>query len=117
MHPSLRAALCGLALAAGALSAQTLQPVALNGAQPSAYQQAIDAFRGQRYAGAFARFARLADAGHVPSAQIALLMAQHGQALFGSDWAATPVQQQRWNALTINAARGRLDFLDNERGD
>ena len=28
-----------------------------------------------------------------------------------------PAQQMRWNALVINAARGRLDLDDNERGD
>jgi len=46
-----------------------------------------------------------------------LLMVRHGPALFGSDWFATPAQQMRWNALVINAARGRLDLEDNERGD
>lgn len=117
MHPTLRAALCGLTLVAGTLCAQTLHPVALTGAEQASYRQALEAFRGQRYAGAYARFARLADAGHVPSAQIALLMVQQGPALFGSDWAASPGQQRRWNALTINAARQRLDFVDNERGD
>ena len=44
-------------------------------------------------------------------------MVRHGPALFGSDWFATPAQQMRWNALVINAARGRLDLEDNERGD
>lgn len=117
MHKTLRAAVIGLAALAANLSAQTLQPAALNAAQQASWRQALDAFHGQRYAGAYARFARLADAGHVPSAQIALLMVQHGHALFGSDWAATPGQQQRWNALAVNAARGRLDFADNERGD
>lgn len=106
-----------LALAAFAVQSQSIQPVALSAGQQASYAQALQSFREQRYAGAYARFARLADAGHVPSAQIATLMVEHGMVLFGSDWAATPGQQQRWNALLVNAARGRSAFLDNERGD
>jgi hypothetical protein len=115
MRTVLSAAVLGLA--AFAAPAQSIQPVALSAGQQASYVQALQSFRDQRYAGAFARFARLADAGHVPSAQIATVMVQHGVALFGSDWAVTPGQQQRWNALLINAARGRSAFLDNERGD
>ncbi|MBX3606230.1 MAG: hypothetical protein KF788_13200 [Piscinibacter sp.] len=100
-----------------AVPAQSIQPVALSAAQQASYVQALQAFRERRYAGAFARFSRLADAGHAPSAQIAMLMVQQGEPLFGSDWAATPGQQRRWNALLVNAARGRSDFLDHERGD
>ncbi|MCW5662670.1 MAG: hypothetical protein KIT35_02445 [Piscinibacter sp.] len=112
MRQTLWAALFGLTAIAGSLSAQTLPPSAAPG-----FERALESFRGQRYAGAYARFAQLADAGHVPSAQIALLMVQHGRGLFGSDWSATPDQQRRWNALVINAARGRLDYPDNLSGD
>jgi hypothetical protein len=90
----------------------------LRGAAQSAWQaQAVQAFRAGRYAAAYARFAALADGGDVPSAQIALLMVRQGPSLFGSEWFATPAQQMRWNALVVNAARGRLDIEDNERGD
>ncbi|MGD9834985.1 MAG: hypothetical protein AB7U92_19695 [Piscinibacter sp.] len=87
-------------------------------AEPQArFDQATQAFRGGRHAHAYARFAALADAGHVPSAQIALVMHRHGSGLFGSDWAATPWQQERWTALVVNAARQRIDVEDNDRGD
>lgn len=87
-------------------------------AEPQArFEQAQRVFRLGRHAGAYGRFAALADAGHVPSAQIALVMQRHGSGLFGSDWSATPAQQQRWTALVVNAARQRIDVEDNERGD
>lgn len=87
-------------------------------AEPQArFEQARQAFRSGRHAQAYARFAALADAGHAPSAQIALVMYRHGLALFGSDWAATPWQQQRWTALVVNAARQRIETDDHQRGD
>lgn len=110
-HP-LWAALFGLSAAAGSLYAQTTTLP-----QPVAFERAAEQFRAQRYAGAYARFMQLADAGHVPSAQVALLMLQQGRALFGSDWTATPEQQRRWNALVINAARNRIDLPDDLSGD
>jgi hypothetical protein len=106
-------------LAAQALDvqAQPVQPLALAAAQQAVYQQAQQHFRSGRRAAAYGRFAALADAGHAPSAQIALLMQRQGLELFGTAWDATPAQQQRWNALVVNAARGRIDAEDNERGD
>ncbi len=53
--------------------------------QRAVYDRAVDAFRAQRYPAAFGRFAELADAGHVPSARLALVMLQNGPALFGSE--------------------------------
>lgn len=81
------------------------------------FDQARRAFRDGHHAHAYARFAALADAGHVPSAQIALVMHSQGLALFGSDWSATPWQQERWTALVVNAARQRIGVEDNERSD
>lgn len=113
-----------LSLTAAALLAGCLQDVPVEPgpirptAEPQArFEQATQAFRGGRHAQAYARFAALADAGHVPSAQIALVMHRHGLGLFGSDWAATPWQQARWTARVVNAARQRIDLEDNERGD
>lgn len=97
--------------------AQALQPVALAPAKLAVYAQAQQDFRRGLRAAAYGRFAALADAGHVPSAQIALVMQRHGAELFGTDWDATPAQQRRWTALVINAARSRIDAEDNERGD
>lgn len=100
-----------------AMNAYDARDPSLTLAQRGSLAQAEQAFREQRYATAYGRLATLADAGHVPSARLALVMHDHGPALFGSDWAATPAQQRRWNALVINAARQRIDFLDSERGD
>ena len=115
------ALLLGLARAAAAISkslpAQALKREVRGAALSARQAQAEHDFRAGRYAAAYASFAALADAGHAPSAQIALLMVRRGTALFGSDGFATPAQQMRWNALVINAARGRLDLEDNERGD
>ena len=97
--------------------AQPMQPLALAPSHLAVYAQAQQDFRSGRRAAAFGRFAALADAGHVPSAQIALLMQRQGIELFGAAWDATPAQQRRWIALVINAARSRIDAEDNERGD
>lgn len=97
--------------------AQPMQPLALAPSHLAVYAQAQQDFRSGRRAAAFGRFAALADAGHVPSAQIALVMQRHGAELFGAAWDATPAQQRRWTALVINAARARIDAEDNERGD
>lgn len=113
------ALLLGLAVASvsPALPAQALKAELRGAAQSARQARAEHDFRAGRYAAAYASFAALADAGHAPSAQVALLMLRRGPALFGSDWFATPAQQMRWNALVVNAARGRLDIEDNERGD
>jgi hypothetical protein len=79
-------------------------------ALPSAVQEtyafAVKSFRQHRYAAAYGRFARLADAGHVPSAQVALMMYSNGPMLFGSQWDATPEQVEYWRALVLKDDRG-----------
>ncbi len=89
----------------------------LSTVQKATYAHAVQSFREQRYSAAYGRFAQLADAGHVPSAQLALVMYRNGPSLFGSEWSAAPSQQRAWNALVINSARSSIDFADNERGD
>ncbi len=92
-------------------------------AQPAAslserHAAAVRLFREGRYAGAYGRFAELADAGHLPSAQLVLAMYSQGNELFGSRWSATPDQRRRWNALIINAARQRIELPDTgDKGD
>ena len=81
-------------------------------AQEGLHAEATLAFRAGRFAAAYGRFMQAADAGHVPSARLALLMFENGRTLFGSDWAASADQQRRWNALAVNAARGRLVIAD-----
>ena len=93
------------ALESAALRAQDNSAVAAAAAQGLAFEQAARDFREKRYPAAYGRFARLADAGHVPSACIALLMVRDGRALFRNDWYATPDQLRRWSAMTIQAVR------------
>ena len=80
--------------------------------QKALYADAVQLFRERRFPAAYGRFVRLADAGHVPSAQLALLMYTNGLELFGSDWDATPDQQMHWTDLTANRPRSRYGFAD-----
>jgi hypothetical protein len=89
---------------------------AAGGVDP-AYEQAAAAFRTQRYPAAYGLYTRLADAGHAPSARLALVMADHGALLFGRAWYASPDQQRRWNALVANDARTRTVAADSAAGD
>lgn len=99
---------CAAALAAPNLRAADDKPMqVLSPEQAKVEAEALNAFRQRRYSAAFGRFAELADAGHVPSAEIALMMSRHGATLFGSEWDTSVPRQARWNALVINSARGR----------
>jgi hypothetical protein len=79
--------------------------VRLSAHQQSVYASAVDAFRQHRYSAAYGRFAQLADDGHAPSAQLALVMYQNGPMLFGSNWDATPEQIEYWRELIIKDER------------
>lgn len=111
------AAILSLLLTAQATGARAeqVQP-ALSDVQLATYADAVRSFREQRFSAAYGRFAHLADAGHGPSAQLALLMYMNGQTLFGANWSASPDQQRRWSALGADALRGRY-FEDNDPGD
>jgi hypothetical protein len=100
---------------APAREAPTKAPAPLS--QAEHYASATRWFREGRHAAAYGRIAALADAGHVPSAQLALVMHDQGRALFGSDWSASPDQRRRWNTLAVNAARQRVELPDNDGGD
>jgi hypothetical protein len=91
---------------------QTLTP-----AQAKVQAEALIAFREQRYSAAFGRFAALADAGHVPSAEIALVMLRYSTTMFGSDWSASTPQQASWHALVINNTRSRAVVLDGGKAE
>ena len=98
------------ALQSTALRAQGNGADTAAAAQSLAFEQATREFRQQRFPAAYGRFAKLADAGHVPSACIALLMVRDGRLLFRNDWYATPEQLRRWSAMTIEAARQPLQM-------
>jgi hypothetical protein len=92
--------------------AQDDQTIALSTAQKAVYTAAVQSFRERRYSAAYGRFAQLADAGHVPSAQLALVMVSNGPTLFGTRWSVAPDQQRRWSALVINSTLSSLHFVD-----
>jgi len=78
-------------------------PAALAQSAPSVSERlhanAVASFRQARFPEAYGRFIGLADAGHAPSAEIALWMYLHGPALFGRDWDSTPEQLAAWAQL------------------
>jgi hypothetical protein len=90
---------------------------ASHAAHDPGFAQALEQFRVGHHAAAFARFTRLADAGHGPSAQLALLMLRHGKAMFGAEWSATAGQQLRWHAHAVNSSRGLVPIVENDAGD
>lgn len=79
-----------------------------NAKHAQGYQLAIDSFKAGRYANAYGRAAERADAGHVPSARLALLIVQNGPSHFNTEFSATAGQVARWTALVVNAARNQV---------
>lgn len=61
---------------------------------------ALEKFRHGRFPEAYGRFVDLANAGHAPSARVALWMCQNGPNLFGSEWDCTPDEAAEWAALS-----------------
>jgi len=69
------------------------------GAAERLHANAVASFRQARFAEAYGRFIGLADAGHAPSAELALWMYQNGPTLFGTDWDVSPDQLTAWARL------------------
>jgi len=106
---------CALMLAAvasqpGPAQAADSRANALITEEQAMYALAVEAFRQHRYAAAYGRFARLADAGDLPSAQLALVMYRNGPILFGNNWDASTEQLERWSAMVVKGESARLDF-------
>jgi hypothetical protein len=109
-----------LNLGPGPVAAQAASPCtqALGSAAATTLEgQARLEFRQGHYAAAYGRYVRLADAGHVPSAELALLMLRNGPQLFGSAWTASEKQQTCWNALMIARARQWVAADDSPASD
>jgi hypothetical protein len=104
---------------AGATSAlDTRLTAALEADQAPRFATAVQAFRAGDYAGAYGRFADLADQGHGPAAQWALAMASQGPTLFGSEWSATRGQLRRWSAISARSVREHAaGIADHDRGE
>jgi hypothetical protein len=62
------------------------------GAAESLHANAVASFRQARFSEAYGRASALADAGHAPSAELALWMYLNGPTLFGKDWDSTQDQ-------------------------
>jgi hypothetical protein len=119
--PKLVDILCGgtVALALmGAVIAAVPRPAATErpGAD-QAHAQAMAYARAQQPAAAYGRLVKLADAGHAPSAEAALLMLRNGKAMFGAEWSASAEQQRRWFALAFKGACDLPVVVDNGAGD
>jgi hypothetical protein len=59
----------------------------------------VASFRQARFPEAYGRLIALADAGHAPSAELALWMYFNGPSLFGRDWDSTQDQLTAWAQL------------------
>ena len=94
-----------LALSLSSVRAVENRTGRLSTLQQNMYTSAVELFRQQRYSAAYGRFVRLADDGHIPSAQLALVMYHNGPTLFGSSWDATPEQLEHWRELVIKDER------------
>lgn len=69
------------------------------GAAERLHANAVSSFRQARFSEAYGRLILLADAGHAPSAELALWMFLHGPTLFGKDWDSSPEQLTAWAQL------------------
>lgn len=92
------------ALLAGTALAQSGAASQRDEIQRAEFAEAVGLFRAQRFPQAYGRFVALADRGHAPSAQMALMMVSNGPTVFGSDWDANTDQLQRWQRLTLVAS-------------
>lgn len=85
--------------------------------QEAAFNHALELLRTGRHAAAYGRLMKLADAGHVRSAQLTTVMLAHGKTLYGSEWSASPDQQLRWNGLIVNQMRHHSVVLGATSGE
>ena len=63
------------------------------------HANAVASFREARFPKAYGRFIALADAGHAPSAEMALWMFKHGPTVFDCDWDSSQNQLTAWAQL------------------
>lgn len=73
------------------------QPV--SGISEKLHANALTSFRQARFSEAYGRLMALADAGHAPSARVALWMYENGPTLFGKDWDSSQEQLTAWAQL------------------
>jgi hypothetical protein len=89
----------------------------LTSSEAAIYAYAQQLYDNKRYAAAFGRFARLADAGHAPSAKKALAMLSNTPVKLNGNWTATIDQQNRWSQLAQSTPQANLAALMSQTGD
>ena len=67
--------------------------------QARLHAEAVASFRQARFAEAYGRFLKLANAGHAPSAELALWMYLHGPTMFGQECDSHQDQLTEWARL------------------
>jgi len=118
MNTILKATLLAAALTAwGSAGAATASDKNAPPPQEGSFSHAVDLLKSGRHAAAYGRLMKLADAGHVPSAQLALVMLAHGKAFYGSEWSASPNQQVAWNSLIVNQMRHHIPIVGIASGE
>ncbi len=90
-----------LALLGTAASAQPATDRLVESEASSDFDAAQLSYERNHWPQAYAAFAALADRGDAGAARIALQMARHGPVLYGSHFAASDGQRQRWAALAV----------------
>jgi hypothetical protein len=101
-----RLALC---VALAALSGAALAQAGVD--RQAAFERAMADYDRQHFSAAYQALWALADQGHVEAARIALLMAAHGQRLYGMRFAIGPVQRERWLAAALPHGDGTVTAM------
>jgi hypothetical protein len=115
----------GLAEMAGQPPAATASSsVSTQAQERRLFAEALHLYRSGRWSAAYARFAALADRGHVRAARIALTMLRDGPDRYGTQWSAEAPQVQAWERATgrqtpssTGGARQFAEFSANDGPD
>ena len=81
-------------------------PAQTGSARQAAFERAMADCERKHFAEAYQALWVLADTGHADAARIALLMADHGQRLYGMRFAIGEVQRERWLAAALPHGEG-----------
>lgn len=87
----------------------------LTASESAAYVYANQLYDNKSYSAAYGRFARLADAGHVPSAKKALAMLSNTPVMLNGNWSATEGQKKRWSQLAQTTQRADIPVALNQK--
>ena len=71
------------------------------------FLESVALYRAGQWNRAFDALVRLADAGHVPAAHLALMMLRHGRMLYGIRFCAQAIQVARWAGCVLGCPTRR----------